>query len=314
MLTYTLRRILSTIPLVLIVAAGTFGLVYLIPGDPARSILGDGATVAQIDAVRRELGLDSSLPVQLGRWISSFFLGDLGNSFQYHVPVTQLIGNRMSVTVSIVIVGLIFSLLIGIPAGVVAGLRPGSKTDRAVTFLTTVGLAVPTFWLAMLLVGLFAISLRMFNATGYTPISDGIGPWLHAMILPGLAVALTSAADCARQTRSSVAAVADADYVRTSRAMGLKTRSIVFRHILRNSGVPIITVAGLQVERLIGAAVVIEIVFGMPGIGQLILTSVLSKDVPTIQGVVVLLGTVIILMNLLVDVSYAWINPRLRKR
>jgi len=216
MLTYTLRRILITIPLVLIVAAGTFGLVYLIPGDPARSILGDGATVAQIDAVRRELGLDSSLPVQLGRWISSFFLGDLGNSFQYHVPVTQLIGNRMSVTVSIVIVGLIFSLLIGIPAGVVAGLRPGSKTDRAVTFLTTVGLAVPTFWLAMLLVGLFAISLRMFNATGYTPISDGIGPWLHAMILPGLAVALTSAADCARQTRSSVAAVADADYVRTS--------------------------------------------------------------------------------------------------
>ena len=310
---YALRRVLVTIPLVAIVACLTFGLVYLMPGDPAATIAGDGATAADIAKIQHELGFDRSFFVQFGDWMASAVQGDLGNSFMFNVPVTDLLGQRFGVTTSIVVVGLVFSVLIGIPAGLIAGLRPGSMTDRVVTFITTLGISVPAFWLAMLLIGLFAISLGMFNATGYTPISEGVWPWFYSMILPGVAVAATSAADIARQTRSSVATVVGMDHVRTSRAMGLRARSINLKHVLRNSGVPVITVAGLQVERLIGAAVVVELLFAMPGIGDLTLNAVLSQDIPTIQGVVILIATVVILVNLLVDMSYAWINPRLRK-
>lgn len=313
MIGYAFRRLLVTVPLVAIVACLTFGLVYLMPGDPAATIAGDGATTAEIAKVRHQLGLDRSFFVQFGHWVVAAGHGDLGTSFQFNVPVTSLLGQRFGVTASIVVVGLVFSVLIGVPAGLVAGLRPGSITDRVVTFITTLGISVPAFWLAMMLIGLFAIRLDLFNATGYTSISKGLWPWFYSMILPGAAVAATSAADIARQTRSSVATVVGMDHVRTSRAMGLRRRSINLKHVLRNSGVPVATVAGLQVERLIGAAVVVELLFAMPGIGDLTLNAVLSQDIPTIQGVVIVIGTVVILANLVVDLSYAWINPRLRK-
>lgn len=314
MIGYIIRRLLVALPIILIVACITFGLVYLMPGDPAATMAGDGATAEQIAAVRTEMGLDRSFFVQFFDWTGSALTGDLGRSFHYGVPVTDLLGHRLSVTLSILVVGLVFSILIGVPAGLIAGMRPGTKTDRIVTGFTTLGISVPSFWLAMVLISIFAIELRWFNATGYTPITEGFGPWFYSMLLPGLAVASTSAADIARQTRSSVATVVGQDFIRTNRAMGVKGTSIRLRHVLRNAGVPIATVTGLQVERLIGGAVIIELLFAMPGIGELTLTSVQSQDIPSIQGVVILVAAVVIVTNLIVDLSYAWINPKLRKR
>lgn len=311
---YVVRRLLVAVPLVAIVALLTFGLVHMMPGDSAAQIAGDGATAEEIEAVRTELGLDRNFFVQFGDWIWSALQGDLGHSFFYGQPVSTVLGHRIGVTTSIVIVGLIMALIIGIPAGILAGMRPGSITDRVVTFLTTLGLAIPAFWLAIMLIAFFAIQMGWFRATGYTPISEGFGSWLGSMILPSAAVAATSAADVARQTRSSVATVIGQDYIRTTRAMGVKPRSITMLHVLRNAGVPVITIAGLQVERLLGAAVVVELLFAMPGIGQMALTAVQSQDIPAIQGVVILIAIIVIVVNLLVDLSYAWINPRLRKR
>lgn len=179
--------------------------------------------------------------------------------------------------------------------------------------MTTLGIAVPAYWLAMLLIAAFALGLGWFDATGYTPLAEGFGPWLQSMLLPGLAVASTSAADIARQTRSSVITVMGQDFVRTVRAMGVPQGAVLFRHVLRNAGVPTLTIAGLQVERLIGAAVVVEILFAMPGIGELTLKGVQTQDVPVIQGAVVLVAAVVIVVNLLVDIAYTLVDPRLRK-
>ncbi|GAB3305596.1 ABC transporter permease subunit [Epidermidibacterium keratini] len=314
MIGYALRRLAVAGPLILIVAFGTFGLVYLMPGDAAVSIAGEGASAEEIDQVRSDLGLDRNIFVQFFDWTASALTGDLGHSFYYDESVSTVIGQRIGITLSIVVVGLVMALLVGVPAGIVAGMRPGSKTDRIITALTTIGIAVPAFWLAILLIGLFAIQLNVFNATGYRPITEGFGPWLASLILPAAAVASTSAADIARQTRSSVATVVGQDYIRTARAMGVRNSSITMRHVLRNAGVSIATVAGLQVERLIGAAVVVELLFAMPGLGQMALIGVQTRDIPAIQGVVILIAVIVIVVNLIVDMSYAWINPRLRKR
>lgn len=314
MLTYTIHRLAVAVPVIALVALGTFGLIHLMPGDPATTMAGDGATVEQIAEVREELGLDRPFLAQFASWLGGVVAGDFGQSFSYNVPVSHLIDQRVGVTASIVVVGLVIAVLIGVPAGVLSGMRPGGLTDRIVTGLTTLGLAVPSYWLAMLLIVVFAVQLGWFDAAGYTPLSEGVGPWLRSMLLPGLAVASTSAADIARQTRSSVMTVASQDFIRTGHAMGLAPRTITTRHLLRNSGVPIVTVTGLQVERLIGSAVVVEILFAMPGIGQLTLRGVQTQDIPTVQGVVVLIATVVILVNLLVDLSYAFINPRLRRQ
>lgn len=314
MIGYALRRLAVALPIIVIVACVTFGLVYLMPGDPAAALAGDNATAERIAEVRHEMGFDRPFFVQFGDWMISAAQGDFGKSFHFGVPVTDLLAHRMTVTFSIVIVGWIIAVLIGVPAGLIAGMRPGSITDRIVTGLTTLGISVPSFWLAMVLISIFAISLRWFDATGYAPISDGVGPWLYKLILPGLAVAATSAADIARQTRSSVATVVGQDFIRTNHAMGVKGGSIRLRHVLRNAGIPVATVAGLQIERLIGAAVVVELLFAMPGLGDLTLTAVNTQDIPSIQGVVVLVAAIVIVVNLIVDLSYAWINPKLRKR
>lgn len=314
MIGYAIRRLLVAVPIIIIVALGTFLLVYLMPGDPAATIAGDGATVEEIERVRHELGLDKSFFAQFADWMGGAASGDLGESFHYGVPVSDLLMQRIGVTLSIVVVGWVMAVLIGVPAGLIAGMRPGSMTDRVITTLTTLGISVPAFWLAMMLISFFAIKLGWFDATGFSPLSEGFGAWLKSMFLPGLAVAATSAADIARQTRSSVVTAVGQDFIRTNRAMGIKPSSVMMRHVLRNAGVPVATVAGLQIERLIGAGVVVELLFAMPGIGELTLVSVQSQDIPSIQGVVVLVAAIVIVVNLLVDLSYAWINPRLRKR
>lgn len=312
MVGYVVRRVLVAVPLLVIVAVGTFGLMYLIPGDPAVVVAGEGATTERVAEVRQQLGLNDNFFAQLGRWLGAALHGDLGTSIVHHTPVLGIVVDRMAVTLSLVVVGLVFAVLIGVPAGVAAGRRSGGRLDRAITALTTLGIALPAFWLAMILIIVFAIQLRVFDATGYVPLSTDPLGWLRSMILPGLAIAAASAADIARQTRSSVAEVTALEYIRTCRAMGFRPRSVVYRHSLKNAGVPIVTVVGVQVERLISAAVVIEIMFAMPGLGTFLVTAIQSQDIPVVQGSVLVIAVLVIAANLIVDIAYFWINPRLR--
>ena len=309
---YTLKRVLVAIPVLLFVALGTFALVYLMPGDSATAVAGEGADEKRIAEVREQLGLNDSFLDQFGRWVGGISQGDFGTSIVHHRPVLDIIVERVGVTLSIVVVGFILAALIGIPAGIAAGIRAGSPLDRVITALTTAGIAIPAFWLGMLLVIVFAISLGWFRATGYTSLFDDPLRWAQSMVLPGLAVAAASAADVARQTRASVADAIAKDFTRTNIAMGFFRQSVVYRHALRNAGIPIVAVLGVQIERLFSAAVVIEIVFAMPGIGTFLVNSAQSQDLPVIQGIVLMIAVAIITTNLLVDLTYSWINPRIR--
>ncbi|WP_019631444.1 ABC transporter permease [Actinomadura atramentaria] len=310
---HLLRRLAAAVPLLAVIAVGTFSLTFLIPGDTAATVAGEGATPQRIEEVRHRLGLDASPPVQFARWAGDALHGDFGTSTAHGVAVTHLIGERLGTTLSLVGFGLVVAVAVGVPAGLAAGLRAGRPLDRIVTAITTLGIAVPAFWLAALLIAAFAVRTRLFPATGYVPLTDDPAGWLRSMVLPGLAIGAASAADVARQTRAAVADTAGLDHVRTSRALGLTRRSIAFRHVLRNSGIPIVTVAGVQVERLLGAAVVVELMFAMPGLGQLSLDAVRAHDIPTIQGIVLVTAVLIIVANLLVDLTYGWFDPRLRR-
>jgi peptide/nickel transport system permease protein len=310
---HLLRRLAVAVPLIAVIAVGTFSLTFLIPGDPAATMAGEGATVARITEVRERLGLDDSPLVQFARWAGEALQGDLGISTAHGVAVSTLIGERLGTTLSLVVFGLFVAIVVGVPAGTLAGLFAGRAVDRVVTAVTTLGIAVPAFWLAALLIAAFAVNMKIFPATGYVAFSEDPAGWLRSMTLPGLAIGAASAADVARQTRATVADVAGLDHVRTSRAMGLSPRSVALRHVLKNSGIPITTVAGVQVERLLGAAVVVELMFAMPGLGQLSLDAVRAHDIPMIQGVVLVIAVLVILVNLLVDMSYGWFDPRLRR-
>lgn len=310
---YVLNRVLVTLPLVALVAFGTFALVHLIPGDSAYVVAGENASVERVAEVRSQLGLDRSFFEQFAEWLVNALQGDFGISAAYNQPVTSLIFDRAGVTLSLTVVGLLFAVVIGIPAGVYAGTRAGSPMDRVITALTTTGIAIPAFWLAMLLVVVFSIQLGWFRSTGYTRLSDDPIGWMHSMILPGIAIAAASAADIARQTRASIADAMKMPNIRTATAMGLGRGAVVYRHALRQAGVPIVTVAGVQVERLISGVVAVEIIFSMPGLGTFLVDSALAQDVPVIQGIVVFIAVGVILTNLVVDMSYAWINPRMRR-
>lgn len=310
---FFLQRVLSLVPVVLLVALVAFGLVHIIPGDPAISIAGESAGVEEIERVREAYGFNDPFLVQFWSWLTNALRGDFGRSFQYDVPVMELVLRRLGTTASIVAVSLVIATVVGTSLGIVSGLNPRSPTDKVVSFTTSLLLAVPSFWAAMLLITLFALTWRMFPATGFTPLTDGFGSWLRSLVLPSVAVALTSIADIARQTRSSVLDVRTKDFVRTAQAMGIPKRIISLKHVLRNAGIPIITIVGLQVERLIAAAVVVEILFAMPGVGELMMNSVYTQDIPVIQGGVLVVAVIVVATNLLVDLSYPLINPKLRR-
>jgi len=294
------------------VALGAFGLTYLTPGDAAVTVAGEGATPERIEEVRATLGLDRPLVEQFGSWASSALRGELGESLVNRIDVTSLIGARFGATMSLVISGLFVAVVVGVPAGLLAGSRPGTLVDRAVTALTSLGIALPAFWLASLLLIVFSIDRGWFPAIGYTALNDDPADWLRHMVLPGLAIGAASAAEVARQTRASVADVVGQDYIRTSRSLGLRPRSIFGKHVLKNAAIPIATVCGLQVGRILAAGVVVEQMFAIPGLGQLAIGAVRTRDLPTIQGIVVVTALFVLMTNLLVDLSYAWLNPRLR--
>jgi peptide/nickel transport system permease protein len=306
------RRLLALVPLMFVVSALVFALVLMVPGDPAVAIAGDNATAAQIRATRHALGLDRPVVVRYAEWIGRAVHGDLGTSLFSSYPVSDAIVSRLPVTASLLGVALVTALLFGIPLGVMAGYRPGTLVDRVTTVGASVGVAIPNFWLGLLLLLVFALSLGWLPAGGYVPLRQDPAGWLAHLVLPGVTLGAPGTAEIARQMRGSLADVMQQDYIRTVRGKGMRTGGVL-RHAVKNALVPVVTVAGLMVSSLFGLSVLVEQVFGLPGLGQLAVESVFRRDVPMIQGIVLFVTAAVAVSNLLVDVSYGYLQPKVRQ-
>ena len=312
MLAFIVRRLLSTVMVMTTVAVFIFLLLHLSPGDPAAIIVGDNATQVQIDAVRKQLGLDDPLAVQFVRWVGGVLRGDLGISIFSHEPVNKLIAQRIEPTVSLAITTLLLAVAIAVSFGVLAAWKAGTWIDRIVMVLSVVGFSVPVFVVGYLLIFLFAIQLKWLPVQGYTPIAEGIAPWLRNLVLPSIALGLAYVALIARITRATMLDVLAEDYMRTARAKGVAPRPMLLKHALKNAAVPIVTVIGIGVALLIGGVVITETVFNIPGVGRLVVDAIARRDYPIIQGVIVLFSGIYVLVNLAVDLSYTFFDPRIR--
>jgi peptide/nickel transport system permease protein len=312
MLVYVVRRLLATIPVIGMVAFFVFSLLYLTPGDPAAVIAGDIATVEDIERIRHTLGLDQPLLPRFWAWASAVLHGDLGISIFTNLPVTQLIGQRVEPTLSLALCTLIVAVLIAVPIGVIAAWRAGKLIDRLVMLFSVAGFSIPVFVLAYVLIYLFAIELDWLPVQGYTPLREGVWPWLRRLILPSMALGTIYIALIARITRATMLDVLAQDYVRTAHAKGLAPSAVLMRHALKNAAVPIVTIIGIGVALLISGVVVTESVFAIPGIGRLTVDAIIRRDYPIIQGVILLFSTIYVLVNLAVDLSYRLFDPRIQ--
>ncbi len=311
---YLAQRLLTTIPVLLIVSVFIFSLIHVAPGDPASFMAGDEARPEQIARIRQKLGLDEPIYKQLGLYYVDIFRGDLGESVFTKFDVTELIRQRLEPTVSIATFAMLLAILISIPSGVLAAWKANSWIDRAVMVFAVFGFAIPVFWLGFNMIWLFAVKLNWFPVLGYRPISDGIFPWLRSMTLPATTVGIVVAALIARMTRSAMLEVLREDYIRTARAKGLGEFAVLFRHALRNASIPIVTVVGLSMAGLVSGLVVTEAVFAIPGMGRLIVDGVTRRDYPIIQGTVLVITVFYVLINLVVDIGYGWLDPKIRYR
>jgi peptide/nickel transport system permease protein len=309
---YILRRLGSTVLVMGIVAVFVFLLLHLSPGDPAAIIAGDNATADQIAAIRRHLGLDDALPVQFFRWLVAVLHGDLGISIFSNEPVLKLIGQRIEPTLSLALTTLIVAVTLAVSFGVIAAWKVGSWIDRLLMVVSVIGFSVPVFVVGYVLIYIFSITLRWLPVQGYSPIDQGLWPWFERLILPSVALGLAYVALIARITRTAMLDVLAEDYIRTARAKGVATRSMLLKHALKNAGVPIVTVIGIGVALLIGGVVITETVFNIPGIGRLVVDAITRRDYPIIQGVIMVFSGVYVLVNLLVDLSYTFFYPRIR--
>jgi len=307
------RRLAFTIPLLLVVTFLIYSLVVLVPGDPAVALAGANPTPEQIEAVRQNLGLDDPFLVQYWHWLSNAIRGDLGTSLFTHVDVWTSITTRLPVTLSLTFLAMLFAAVFGLILGLAAGLRPGSWIDRFATIFASIGIALPYFWVGMVLVLLFAINAGVLPAVGFVGITDDPIQWFLHLLLPAFSLSLASMAVVARQTRASVVTVMNEDYIRTADAKGLSRVRVIGKHALKNASIPVVTSFGIEVNRLIGGTVVIEQLFVLPGLGQLVYQSVFQRDFPTVQGVLLFVAVMILLVNLIVDVSYGYFNPRVRQ-
>src|SRR6516225_2505458 len=305
MLSFIVHRLLSTVVVMAIVAVCIFLLLHLSPGDPAAIIVGDNATQLQIDAVRKQLGLDDPLAVQFARWLVGILKGDLGVSIFSHEPVSKLIGQRIEPTVSLSLTALVFAVLIAISFGMLAAWKVGTWIDRLVMVLSVLSFSVPVFVVGYLLIYVFSIKLGWLPVQGYAPISEGFVTWMHHLVLPSIALGLAYVALIARITRTAMLDVLSEDYIRTARAKGVATGPVLMKHALKNAGVPIVTVIGIGVALLIGGVVITETVFNIPGVGRPVVDEISQRYYPIIQGVT-------LIVNLLVDLSYTLIDPRIR--
>ncbi|OFX31504.1 MAG: peptide ABC transporter [Armatimonadetes bacterium RBG_16_67_12] len=309
---YVVRRLLALLPVLLIVATVGFFLIYLTPGDPAAVMLGPDATGADLDNLRHIMGLDRPLAVQLALWYGRTLRGDLGYSIFLQRPVLQAIKERLEPTALLTSMSLLIAIAIGIPAGVVAAVRRNSWLDQLSMGVALVGVSVPTFWLGLNLILFFSVYLGLFPVAGYVPVEESAYGALRSLTLPAVTLGISASALIARMTRSSMLEVLGQDYIRTARAKGNEERRVIARHALRNAMIPTVTVIGLALGGLLAGAIVTETVFALPGVGRLVISSVLRRDYPVVQGVLMFLAAIYVFVNLLIDVLYVYLDPRVK--
>jgi peptide/nickel transport system permease protein len=308
---YILKRILATIPVMVIVAIFVFLLLRLTPGDPAAILAGDAATPAQLERIRDSLGLNDPLLVQFGTWMGQLLRGDLGTSLLSNTSVAGMIGDRLGPTLNIALMTIVISVALAVPMGVIAAWRHRSWVDFLVMSFSVLGFSVPVFVIGYILIQIFAIDLKWVPVQGYKSPTDGIGPFFSRAILPSLTLATIYIALIARMTRASMLEVLGEDYIRTARAKGVRENVVLFRHALRNAAVPILTIIGTGFALLISGVVVTESVFNIPGIGRLTVDAILARDYPVIQAMILLTAGIYVTVNLLIDISYSFFDPRI---
>lgn len=314
MLLFASRRLLSLFITLALASIVIFFLLEVVPGDPARLMLGINATQDAVNALREQMGLNEPVWQRYLSWVGGLATGDLGRSYTYSVPVSELIAERSVVSLPLALLALTLSTLIALPVGIYAASRRGQAADTGVMAATQIGIAIPNFWFALLLVYVFAVSFRLVPSGGFPGWDAGVWPALKALILPSIALALPQAAILARVTRSALIEALGEDYVRTARAKGLSRRATLRRHALRNAMIPVVTIIGLQFAFLLAGTIIIENVFYLPGLGRLAFQAITQRDLAVVRNVVVLLVAAVILINFAVDMAYAWIDPRLRRQ
>ena len=314
MTAYLLKRLLIGIATLFAASIVVFAVLEIIPGDPALIMLGTTATPDAVEALRQQLGLDQPLLIRYFSWIGGLLVGDFGRSYTYSSPVIELVADRIVVTLPLALMSLFLAASIGIPVGLFAAARRGRLADTAAMSVAQFGVAVPNFWFALLLVYVFAVWLRLVPAGGFPGWDAGFWPALKSLFLPSIALALPQAAILSRVTRSALIEVLGEDYIRTARAKGMPRRIVLWRHALQNAMIPVLTIMGLQFAFLITGTIIIENVFYLPGLGRLVFQAITQRDLIVVESVVILLVAAVIVVNLLVDLSYALVDPRLRTR
>jgi len=312
MLRLIVQRLLALVPLLLIVSVMTFSFTSMLPSDPVDLILGDTGTDEQHEMLRERLGLNQPVVVRYVQWLGRALQGDLGTSFFNSVGVMDAVMQRLPVTLSLTAVSALIAILVGVSAGIAAALRPRSLVDRFATLGATFGQAVPNFWFGLILVALFAVNLRWFPATGFTPLSASPVDWLRSVILPSIALGTSSSAAIARQVRSAMVGVLQQDYIRAARAQGLSSRRVILKHALTNAMVPVVAVLSFQITVLLGGALVVEQVFAINGLGTLAIGAVRQQDIPMIQSLVLVMVGLVVIVQLATDVLYGLLNPKAR--
>ncbi len=312
MLAYVIRRVLLAIPVMFVVAAGVFLLLYLTPGDPVSVILGPDASPQRISELRQQLGLDQPVPIQVAHWFGRLLHGDLGQSIYLNRPVTQTILERAEPTLMLTMLATLFAILVGLPIGIVSATRAGSWADLGAMLVALGGISMPSFWVGLNLIFVFAVVMGVLPVAGYQPLSTGLWENLRYLMLPAVTLGFAQAALLARMSRSLMLDVLREDYVRTARSKGVVERKVVLYHALRNVMVPLVTVMGLTFAILMGGAVITEQVFNIPGVGRLLVQSVLRRDYPVVQGIVLVIAFNYVAINLCVDILYGLFDPRVR--
>lgn len=301
------------VPLVVLITVGVYALVLLIPGDPARTLAGGlKAQPSEIARIRHQLHFDQPFYDQYWRWVTHAVRGDLGTSLFQHESVASAISARFPLTLSLALGGLIVSILLGIPAGILAGTRPGTVVDRSATVASSAGIAMPDFWLAIILALIFAVKLHVLPDLGYVSLTHSPWGWFEHLLLPWFALGVAGGATLARQVRGELIDVLDQDYIRTARSLGIPERQVIGRLALKNALTPAMTIVGIQFAYLLGGTVIIERIFSIPGLGTLMLQAIGTKDLPVIQGVVLLTAVIFVVVNLIVDIGYGFLNPKVR--
>lgn len=311
---YSMRRVLQMIPVLLIITFMVYSLMLAIPGDPARALIGPGESLdeEQLELIRQEHNLDKPVIVQYGLWLAKVMQGDLGRSTQNYRPVAEELKNRALVTLQFGAVAWVLAILIGVPVGIVSAVYRGKLIDFLATAISIVGVAIPNFWLGIMAILYFGVVLGWLPTQGYVSLADDPVEGLRHMILPAFALGITSWALIMRQTRSAMLEVLAQDYVRTARAKGMRPRTVIWIHALRNALLPVVTVFGLQTGHIFSGSVVIETLFGIPGMGQFMVQAIFARDFMSVQGAVLLMALAVLIANLVTDLVYAWLDPRIR--